>query len=124
LSPATTRTKSIRLYQVWQPQATQHDLNEDDDEGGQPDRTAARSIREDSRDDMAPERLAASRVSLLPHDPHTGAEIERGEVVMNGMRWPVPGRLPGTFFCVQRSNSNLVRLQPGQCQSSPSCCHF
>jgi DNA end-binding protein Ku len=25
--------------------------------------------------------MAATRVSLLPHDPHTGAEIERGEVV-------------------------------------------
>jgi alkanesulfonate monooxygenase SsuD/methylene tetrahydromethanopterin reductase-like flavin-dependent oxidoreductase (luciferase family) len=62
LSPATTRTKSMRLHQVWQPQAARQDLNEDDDEGGQPDRTAARSIREDSGDDMAPERLAASRV--------------------------------------------------------------
>ena len=68
LSPATTRTKSIRLHQVWQPQAARQDLNEDDEEGGQPDRTAARSMGEDSRDDIAPERLAASRVSLLPHD--------------------------------------------------------
>jgi DNA end-binding protein Ku len=26
-------------------------------------------------------RMAGTRVSLLPHDPHTGAEIERGEVI-------------------------------------------
>ena len=32
LSPATTRTKSIRLHQVWQPKAARQDQNEDDDE--------------------------------------------------------------------------------------------
>ena len=35
---------------------------------------------EDHRYD-APERTGATRVSLLPHDPYTGEEIERGEVV-------------------------------------------
>ena len=32
LSPATTRTKSIRLYQVWQPKAARQAQNEDDEE--------------------------------------------------------------------------------------------
>ena len=80
LSPATTRAKSIRLHQVWQPKAARQDPIEEDEEGAQPDRPTARSFSEDSSDDT-PERMAATRVSLLPHDPHTGAEIERGEVV-------------------------------------------
>jgi DNA end-binding protein Ku len=83
LSPATTRTKSIRLHQVWQPKAARQDQNEDDgaEEGEPAERPDTRSFSEDSRDDTAPEGMAATRVSLLPHDPHTGAEIERGEVV-------------------------------------------
>ena len=81
LSPATTRTKSIRLYQVWQPKAARDGANENygAEEGEEPDRPAARSIGEDSRDDTATEGMAPTRVSLLPHDPRTGAEIERGE---------------------------------------------
>jgi Ku70/Ku80 beta-barrel domain len=77
LSPATTRTKSIRLHQVWQPKAAR----QDPDEGEPAGRPDTRSFSEDSGDDTAPEGMAATRVSLLPHDPHTGAEIERGEVV-------------------------------------------
>jgi DNA end-binding protein Ku len=83
LSPATTRTKSIRLHQVWQPKAARQDQNEDDgaEEGEPAERPDTRSFSEDSRDDTAPEGMPATRVSLLPHDPHTGAEIGRGEVV-------------------------------------------
>jgi DNA end-binding protein Ku len=77
LSPATTRTKSIRLHQVWQPKAAR----QDQDEGEPAERPDTRSFSEDSGEDTAPERMAAARVNLLPHDPHTGAEIERSEVV-------------------------------------------
>jgi len=80
LSPATTRTKSIRLHQVWQPKAAR--LDQDENEGEPSGRPDTRSFSEDSGDDdTAPDRMSATRVSLLPHDPHTGAEIECGEVV-------------------------------------------
>jgi DNA end-binding protein Ku len=80
LSPATTRTKSIRLHQVWQPKATR-DLSEDVEEEGQPHQDAGRSYNDDSRGDAQPEPAAPARIALLPHDPHTGEEIERDEVV-------------------------------------------
>jgi hypothetical protein len=48
LSPATTRTKSIRLHQVWQPKAARQDPDEDEAEpAGRPD---TRSFSEDSGD--------------------------------------------------------------------------
>jgi DNA end-binding protein Ku len=81
LSPATTRAKSIQLHQVWQPKAARRVPAEEDKEGEQPYRPAARSSNEDIRDDAPPETMTATRVSLLPHDPHTGEEIERQEVV-------------------------------------------
>jgi DNA end-binding protein Ku len=77
LSPATTRTKSIRLHQVWQPKAAR----QDQDEGEPAERPDTRSFSDDSGDDTAPGRMAAARVNLLPHDLHTGAEIEHSEVV-------------------------------------------
>ena len=40
LSPATTRTKSIRLHQVWQPKAGRGAPVEDDEEDEQPSRPA------------------------------------------------------------------------------------
>ncbi|MFZ3233743.1 MAG: Ku protein [Stellaceae bacterium] len=82
LSPATTRTKSIRLNQVWQPKAPTHRAAiEEDEEDKQPYRPATRSFTEHVHDDAPPETTTATRVSLLPHDPHTGEEIERDEVV-------------------------------------------
>jgi hypothetical protein len=42
LSPAATRTKSIRLHQVWQPKAGRGAPIEDDEEDEQPSRQAAR----------------------------------------------------------------------------------
>jgi DNA end-binding protein Ku len=61
LSPATARTKPIRLHQVWQPAPA--DVDEDD----LPDR---------SRGQQGSERS----VTRL-HDPGTGEEIEKREVV-------------------------------------------
>ena len=79
LSPAATRTKSIRLHQVWQPKAGRGAPIEDDEEDEQPSRPAARSFSEDV-DVTRPEPPSPTRVALLPHDPHTGEEIEREEV--------------------------------------------
>ena len=81
LSPATTRTKSIRLHQVWQPKAARALRVEDDEEEGQPYQDAGRSSDDDIRGDARPEPAAPARIALLPHDPHTGEEIEREEVV-------------------------------------------
>ena len=79
LSPAATRTKSIRLHQVWQPKAGRGAPIEDDEEDEQPSRPAARSFSEDF-DDTRLEPPAPTRIALRPHDPHTGEEIEREEV--------------------------------------------
>jgi DNA end-binding protein Ku len=82
LSPATTRTKSIRLHQVWQPKAsTRRAAIEEDEEDEQPYQPAARSFTNDVRDEAPPETMTPTRVSLLPHDPRSGEEIEREEVV-------------------------------------------
>src|SRR5271156_4510025 len=80
LSPATTRTKSIRLHQVWQPKAARSAPVEDDEEEEQPYQDTDRPSDDDIRGDARPEPPAAARIALLPHDPHTGEEIERDEV--------------------------------------------
>ena len=81
LSPATTRTKSIRLHQVWQPKSVRSaPVEDDEEEERQPSRTAGRSIRRR----YAARRTAGSRRLLHrppPADRHTGEEIERDEVV-------------------------------------------
>src|SRR3954470_13798886 len=83
LSPATTRTKPIRLHQVWQPGPA--DVDEDD----LPDRRRGQQGSEPSvprlcADSAAPDgeqSPAASRITLRPHHPETGEEIEKREVV-------------------------------------------
>jgi DNA end-binding protein Ku len=81
LSPASTRTKSIRLHQVWQPKATRGAAVDDDEEDGQPGEDAGRIHNETMREDASPDPSAPTRVALLPHDPYTGVEIDREEVV-------------------------------------------
>ena len=83
LSPATTRTKSIRLRQVWQPASV--DVDEDDlpargeeQQGSAP--SAPRLLTDDARPD-GDQSAAAARVTLRPHDPETGEEIDKREVV-------------------------------------------
>jgi DNA end-binding protein Ku len=83
LSPATTRTKPIRLHQVWQPAPV--DVDEDDlpDRGGGRQGSAP-SVPRLLADDASPDRdqsTAATRITLRPHDPGTGEEIEKREVV-------------------------------------------
>jgi DNA end-binding protein Ku len=83
LSSATTRTKSIRLHQVWRPASV--DEGEDDF----PDRGPGQQVSGPSRprlvtDDAGPDAdhsAAATRITLRPHDPGTGEEVEKAEVV-------------------------------------------
>jgi DNA end-binding protein Ku len=100
LSPATSRTKPIRLHQVWRP------ARMEEPEGALPDRDRDEQLDEApvSRPDGAgeqwkeqlDERLAsrrdvlnedadqiagATRITLRPHDPTTGEEIEKSDVV-------------------------------------------
>ena len=81
LSPASTRTKSISLNQVWQPRTRRPAPVEDDEEDEQPSRPIVRSFSEDMQGDAMAEPPSPTRVVLHPHDPHTGEEIEREEVV-------------------------------------------
>ena len=83
LSPATTRTKPIRLHQVWQPAPV--DMDEDDlpDRGGG-QQGSAPSIRPLLADNGSPDgdqTPAATRITLRPHDPGTGEEIDKREVL-------------------------------------------
>ena len=81
LSPATTRTKSIRLHQVWQ--ATPADETDElPDRARAPDgpKSAARFSLDDGDDEAGHPREAA-RIALRPHDPNTGEEVKKEEVV-------------------------------------------
>lgn len=78
LSPAATRTKSIRLRQVWQPKPERGTPIADEEEEEQPVPPPRLSSVENIGAD-APH--SPTRVVLHPHDPHTGEEIEREDVV-------------------------------------------
>src|SRR4029077_16601530 len=83
LSPATTRAKSIRLHQVWQPAPV--DVAEDAlSDRGEGQQGSAASAPQLLADDTAPDghhMSGASRVTLRPHDLGTGEEIDKREVV-------------------------------------------
>jgi DNA end-binding protein Ku len=83
LSPATTRTKSIRLHQVWQPASV--DVDADDlprrGEGQQVSAPSASRILNYDASPDGDQNPAATRVTLRPHDPGTGEEIDKREVV-------------------------------------------
>ena len=80
-SPASTRTRSIRLNQVWLPRTTRPGPVEDEEKEEQPYRPAAQSFSQDVRADALAQPPSPTRVALHPHDPHTGGEIEREEVI-------------------------------------------
>jgi DNA end-binding protein Ku len=83
LSPATTRTKPMRLHQVRQPAPV--DVDEDDlpDRGGGQQGFAPSAPRRsaDNASHDGDRSFAATRIALRPHDPGTGEEIDRREVV-------------------------------------------
>jgi DNA end-binding protein Ku len=86
LSPATSRTKSIRLNQVWVPRtrlAGPVEGEEDEEPAhitrGRDVSQRAAGLAPDTEEE--PEYAApATRIALRPHDPHTGEEIDREEV--------------------------------------------
>ena len=87
LLPAATKTKSIRLHQVWVPRSERHDEPdiEDQDEGPKPPpatRPAARTaVAPGEPEPVEPEAAqAATRIALRPVDRNTGEAIERDEV--------------------------------------------
>src|SRR5580704_14852794 len=83
LSPATTRTKPIRLHQVWQPASVDvaEDALSDRGEGQQGSAPSAPRLLADDASLDGDQSPAATRVTLRPHDPGTGEEIEKREVV-------------------------------------------
>src|ERR1700744_4547522 len=78
LSPATTRTKSIRLHQVWQPALAEGPDSSGFDRSGKQDTidtSRAPALHED--DDVEREQSGpATRITLRPHDPGSGEEVE------------------------------------------------
>src|SRR5213595_3881171 len=87
LSPATTRTKSIGLNQVWVPRArpaepVEMEENQEDVAPISRGRGISQGAAELAAEaEEEPEYAApATRIALRPHDPHTGEEIDREEV--------------------------------------------
>ena len=83
LSPATARTKPIRLHQVWQGAPDEGDGDLEDQVGREDvsERPASR-LTPDYVEDQAERARPATRITLRPHDPSTGEEAEKDEVVM------------------------------------------
>src|SRR5690348_4357022 len=82
LSPAITRTKPIRLHQVWQPRrvAEPSEPLEQDRSADMADRSAA-PLAPDEIEDRVRQTSPATRINLRPHDPGTGEEVERDDVI-------------------------------------------
>src|SRR5205807_8517105 len=80
---ATTRTKPIRLHQVWQPApvAVGEDDSPDRGEGQQGSAPSVTRLCADNASADGDQSPAATRITLRPHDPGTGEEIEKREVV-------------------------------------------
>ena len=82
LSPATSRTKAIRLRQVWRPEPR-------DQEDQSPEPAPRREGAEPPIPDLggydggcdANQSQAVTRITIRPHDPRTGEEIDKTEVV-------------------------------------------
>jgi DNA end-binding protein Ku len=80
LSPATSRTKPIRLHQVWRPASVE------EPEDGLPDRGReeqldGRPALRNGAGENADQTEGATRITLRPHDPTTGEEIDKAGVV-------------------------------------------
>ena len=76
LSPVTSRTKTIRLHQVWRP-ASVEELEDGFSEKQLDERPALRNGAGENADQTE----GAARITLRPHDPATGEEIDKREVL-------------------------------------------
>jgi DNA end-binding protein Ku len=83
LSPATTGTKPIRLHQLWQPAPVEvnEDALPDRSAGQQGSASSAPQLAADHTNPEAAQSRAATRIALRPHDPGTGEEIDKREIV-------------------------------------------
>lgn len=84
LTPATTKTKTIRLNRIWLP--SEEPATIDREPIRRPPLQARSSSLANVEDEDEPEPMKtyagpATRVALRPHDPHSGEQIERDEVV-------------------------------------------
>ena len=83
LSPAASRTKPIRLRQVWRPAAT----DEGEDEAQEPARRkeltepSVPALGGHNSENDSDQPQPVTPVTIRPHDPRTGEEIDTAEVV-------------------------------------------
>jgi DNA end-binding protein Ku len=83
LSPATTRTRSIRLHQVWQPGPPEEPDDEISNRRGNEEvsETTGSPVLRDDGERQAEGSGEATRIVLRPHDPGTGQQVEKEDVV-------------------------------------------
>ena len=81
LSPATTRTKPIRLHQVWRPPLVEEPEDDLPNQRHEEQSEARPMVRRDDSDADMDQSSPATRITVRPHDPRTGHEIEMSEVV-------------------------------------------
>ena len=128
LSPATARTKPIRLHQVWRATPADEAGEVSDQEVGQdvPERPGSR-FTPDYVEDQPERARPATRITLRPHDPSTGEEVEKEDVVrgyeyqrghyvtftagrVEGARFgKFQGHRPGDVYPSRRSRPRLLQ---------------
>ena len=79
LSPATSRAKPIRLHQVWRPASLEEPEDGLSDRGREEQPEERPGLRNGAGED-ADQTEGATRITLRPHDPATGEEIDKAEV--------------------------------------------
>src|ERR1700739_1148465 len=82
LSPATTRTKSIRLHQVWQPKDRRGDPIEDDEEDGQASRADREHRRHEAFQCFGCARQRRIPFSEMTLEPDMDARLVRGALTV------------------------------------------
>jgi DNA end-binding protein Ku len=81
LSPATTRTKPLRLHQVWQPRRAAEPSERLHQHRSEEIADRSAPLASDEAEDPFEQAIPATRITLRPHDPSTGEEVEKQEVV-------------------------------------------
>jgi DNA end-binding protein Ku len=85
LMPAATKTKTIRLHQVWVPRSAQRaepDVEEEDEPPARPFASRATAAARPAPAAEEPEDIGpATRIALRPVDRDTGEAVEREEVI-------------------------------------------